>query len=406
MIVYKTSADKWRLPRSIYRKNTSTNQFVPSQNVRKKDGTIAWHRNQLNAYSGTPTAHPYWQYSMNPSFAVSEENYINGLNAPLEICFDTGLSNPSSNGRYQASSLTNSCAIYSTQSQSNGLADCILKPKFSLNVAGGSKYRSQVTVTNRYPNGPKNARYFLFWATAIRGGGGDTYVQLSEFVFFGANSVALTNANVPGIQYYNYNGEVSPANEGPNNLWDQNVNTKWLSFTGANSTVLIDFGTNIDIHGYRMSLANDAPHRDPVNWGVYWWDGANWQTISTIIGYQSSTTSPPARYTTYSDFNINPTILTGFWTNTDQDTADFFQSGFATDWSPPVSYGRTANLSDTRSPPQSPLVWNKDTKILTWDITVNASHSWARPIIKIESTATNALPMSYTIDEWWIYRIS
>lgn len=400
MIIYKTTSNKWRIPRSIVRKNTSTNQFVPSENVRKKDGTIAWHRNQLNAYSGTPTAHPYWQYSMNPQFLINENNYFAGLDSALEICFGTGLSNPGGNGRYTAG--LGEGTIYATQSQSNGLSDCILNPKFSLNVAGGSKYRSQVSVktTNgRSPLGPITARYWRFVVDKLKDNSTANSVQLSEFYLFGNNAGSLTSAQ--GAVWSSTNN--SPAGEDATKAGDGLLTTKWLSFDKVGSILKVTFSAPVDVTGYRWATANDSTERDPVSWRVqYSTDNINWTTASTITDY--GTTNTRQQY--LPDFHMFPTILTGFWTNTTQDGADFFQSGVTTDWSPAAGYTRTVDLNDTRSPAQALPVWNANTKVLTWDITVNASHSWARPIIKIESTSTATLPINYVINQWWVYRIS
>lgn len=397
MIIYKTTSNKWRIPRSIVRKNTSTNQFVPSENVRKKDGTIAWHRNQLNAYSGTPTAHPYWQYSMNPQFLINENNYFAGLDSALEICFGTGLSNPGGNGRYTAG--LGEGTIYATQSQSNGLSDCILNPKFSLNVAGGSKYRSQVSVktTNgRSPLGPITARWWRLIIDGLRDNGAANSVQLSEFYLLGNNGNSIT-----GATYTSSNN--SPPGEGASNAGDGSTATKWLSFDKIGSILTITFASGVNVTGYRWATANDEPNRDPVSWRLqYSTDNVNWVTASTIVNYFPTTN----RQTYVPDFNMFPTILTGFWTNTTQDGADFFQAGVATEWSPAVGYTRTVDLNDIRSPAQALPVWNASTKVLTWDVTINASHSWARPIIKIESTSTATLPINYVINQWWVYRIS
>jgi hypothetical protein len=141
------------------------------------------------------------------------------------------------------------------------------------------------------------ARYFILQALAIRGGGGDPYLQLSEFNIMNGGT-RLTSAT-----YSNWNlsfasaGEVSPfttnspSNEGPSLANDGSTGTKWLDFRGAGGGLIIDLGTAQASTGYQWSTANDATWRDLGSWRV--WasnDKTTWTSVSNVSGFSATGT--------------------------------------------------------------------------------------------------------------------
>jgi hypothetical protein len=425
MILYKTSDGKLRVPADIQRKSGSS---LTAGNYVYWNNSGVWniaYGNNKSPTSGShalPAPHPFWQYSLNPTFNITESNYFTGHDGTAEYSFSTESSNPADSdptyspkghGRYAAGIVAGSgaCTVYLRQGQGNGLSDCILKPKFELNAVGGAKYRTKVTVSARNPATPTGltARFFRLVVDAIRGGGGDSYVQLSGFTMIGQNF-----ANLSGGTYTNTNGS-SPGAEGPANAGDLNADgtvntgTKWLNFTGAGSILRIDFGAPVTVAGYRLYTANDSDYRDPISWKIQSSnDGSNWTTIASISNY-GTTTNRNSEFTA-DQFSLLPTLLSGFWGNTFSGGANLVPgqskpAGLQTSWGPAVNYTRTTNLSDTRVPAQTPLVWDQSTKVYTWDWTIPSDNIVIRPIIKIENKSFLGTEQSFTFSDWWVYRV-
>jgi hypothetical protein len=399
MILYKNPSNGyWRIPQEIRRKSGSSITSDPTYIYWNNGG--AWNiKYGQNAPPTTgsdalPQPHPFWFYSLNPTFNANEGNYFNDIN---EYCFSTESSNPSSHGRYAAG--IGACTIYLRQGQSDGLSDCLIKPKFELNVIanGTARYRTKVTVSSRNPTHP-SGRFFRLTINAIRGGGGDSYVQLSEFSMLGLNGAELNGT------YTNVNGS-SPGTEGPTNLGDENTSTKWLNFTGTGSIVQIDMGSTVNVFGYRLATANDANHRDPVSWTLESSNnGATWTTIASVSNFGT----PTARFTyfTADQFSLVPTILSGFWFNTYSGGANLIPgqskpSGLGTSWGPPANFSRTTNIT-TSGQPQT--TWDATTKVYTWDVTLAAGNTFLRPIIKIENKSFLGTEQSITISDWLVSR--
>ena len=63
----------------------------------------------------------------------------------------------------------------------------------------------------------------------------------------------------------------SPAAEGIENIIDNNVNTKYLTFNDA-TWVQFDLDKPSLVAGYSITSANDAPERDPSTWEFLGWD--------------------------------------------------------------------------------------------------------------------------------------
>lgn len=420
MILYKRADGKFRIPADFLRK--SGTNLVSSGETLQWNNNGTWticYGNNVSPTSGTsanPVQHPFWRYSQNPSFNITESNYFTGHDGEAEYSFSTESSNPAEfgwapkgHGRYAAGPVgpgSGACTVYLRQGQSNGLSDCILKSKIELNIVSGAKYRTKVTVSSRNPSNPTalTARYFRLVVDAIRGGGSDSYVQLSGFTMTGQNF-----ANLSGGTYTNTVGS-SPANEGPANAGDLtsgniNTSTKWLNFTGVGSILRIDFGTAVTVAGYRLATANDADYRDPTSWRIQSSnDGSNWTTIASVSGY-----GPPARNTEYTadQFSLVPTLLSGFWSNTFSGGANLVPgeakpANLATSWGPPVNFTRTTSLTDVN---QTMPVWDVNTKVYTWDWSVPSGHTFLRPIIKIENKSFLGTEQNLTFADWLVSRV-
>lgn len=401
MIIYKTTDNKWRIPRSIVKNNSGS--WAYSDNIRRKNGSgwdINWHRNSSN-FNAVGGEHPFWVYSMNPYFNISENNLFSGPGGELEISYDTGFSNPNSSGRYTAGS--GQCWIYASK-DSNNAGDCILKSKFPLNVVDGATYRSRVEIDSMSPLsqtfGVMPCRYYRLIIDSVRDSANANSVQLSEFRLFDINGNNLS-ATYSGSGNY-------PSGEGPAQAGDGSLSTKWLDFTQNGSVLNVTFSSNTTIGGYRMATANDEPARDPGSWRVQAsTDNSTWITIATVTGYDLSF---GARQAWNEDFELQTTILTGFWSGTTYDTADKGAAGFATRWGPRFDIGRTTSASGSNIPWGDGTYYSysyfSSTKVLNFDTQFPSGHVWARPIIKIGGKSISTTNTYYKINNWKIIRIT
>lgn len=403
MIIYKNGDGNWRIPTSIVKNVGGSWQYADS--MRRNTGSgweINWHKNQ-SSFSTTGNLHPFWQYSMNPNFNVSENN-TNGLNGMYELSFDTGIGAPDQNCRYSAGS--GELNISLTAKDSNNFCDGILKSKWPLNVPSGSTYRSRVVITSRTPAnktfGVMPCRYYRVLIDKLRDNNAANSVQLSEFRLFDTNgnslSATYSNGRKDGTTPQPSD---SPSNEGPTNAGDGSLGTKWLNFQKTNAILNITFASNTTIAGYRFATANDATERDLVSWRLQAsTNNSTWVTIATVVDWSTTTT----RQAWEDDFFFEATILTGFWSAPTYNGADFKGEGVATHWSPKVDAQRTTSFS------QSGTGWSFNytgsTKTIIYDVTFPSANLWARPLIKLESRITDTLPITYKIDEWDITRIS
>ena len=149
---------------------------------------------------------------------------------------------------------------------------------------------------NPYLSGILPAQYFRFQVSSINGGGGDSYVQLDEFLLLSGASV------VTGGTYTNVGGTGSPGAEGPTLAGDQNLSTKWLGFDGATAGLYITYSTAQIITGYRIATANDATWRDPSGWVLSASkNNVNWNVIATKTGV----TLTSSRNTYMSDYTLD-----------------------------------------------------------------------------------------------------
>ncbi len=86
----------------------------------------------------------------------------------------------------------------------------------------------------------------------------------------------------------------SPAGEGPNNAFDNNVGTKYLNFDKKNAGVTVQLNSGRVVTGFTVTTANDFSGRDPTSYKLYGSnDGSTWTLIK-----QDSLSLSESRYTT------------------------------------------------------------------------------------------------------------
>ncbi len=134
-----------------------------------------------------------------------------------------------------------------------------------------------------------NYRYYKWEINEIKGGG-DNFVQASEFTLYDINKRKINILNVSNPFGRN------PFNETPSLLIDNNQTTKWLDFEFKNngkSTLIFDLGnTNtVEPYYYSWTTANDAgpySNRNPISWKIYLsHDNINWNLLNEIKGFNT-----------------------------------------------------------------------------------------------------------------------
>ena len=82
-------------------------------------------------------------------------------------------------------------------------------------------------------------------------------IQVSEFSFSnGGAAITPTAVENPG-------GD-TPTAEGPENIIDGDIFSKWLDFNIQ--PLVFDFDTPTAIDAYNLTTGGDAPERDPIRW--------------------------------------------------------------------------------------------------------------------------------------------
>lgn len=117
-------------------------------------------------------------------------------------------------------------------------------------------------------------RYWYWRPYGLRGGGGDTYMQVTE-LWLQANGARITASG----QWYNWNvsltgNSTSNSNadslegHGPDKV-DDGTNSKWLDTRGAGGGLWRDFGQTIYADQLCWVTGDDATWRDPASWVIY-----------------------------------------------------------------------------------------------------------------------------------------
>ena len=153
-------------------------------------------------------------------------------------------------------------------------------------------------------------RYYEFVPTAINGNTNPTanIVQLSEFAFYNAAGTRVYANSVT-----NPNGTYA-GSEGPANLNDNNLGTKWCETTAnfANMHAYFDMGSPTPISGYNLATAVDSASytRTPSGWQLL---GSNDDVNFSMITAPTSVTYPSTNRTWYN--SGTPYALVGGATN-------------------------------------------------------------------------------------------
>jgi hypothetical protein len=173
-------------------------------------------------------------------------------------------------------------------------------------TATSAQGTSQASGTVRTVVGGSATYSFVrFTPVKLRDGVLANSVQLSEFRF--KNGVT----DIPIVAAFNEVGGNSPANEGPDKLFDNNVATKWLDF--SKGAVIFDLGgTPATFDSYGFTTANDGDVRDPVRWILEGSDDSfgPWNLIDNLTAFDFQT--PVARQTVTQDIPLPGSSIVPF----------------------------------------------------------------------------------------------
>jgi hypothetical protein len=101
----------------------------------------------------------------------------------------------------------------------------------------------------------------------------------------------------------------SPAGEGPNNAFDNNVGTKYLNFDKKNAGVTVQLNAGRAVTGFTITTANDFSGRDPTSYKLYGSnDGSTWTLIK-----QDSISLSESRYTTSAVVDVSNTTAYAYY---------------------------------------------------------------------------------------------
>ena len=130
---------------------------------------------------------------------------------------------------------------------------------------------------------------------------GGTMIQVSElYLKYTGSAVSWGSVTIT-----NPNGD-NPANEGPANLIDGNINTKVVDFdidVNGSSVFIIDAGSGntLQADSYYYVTGNDAEQRDPISWTI---EGSNDGTNYTVLHTVTNATITSSRKTSTQEFSI------------------------------------------------------------------------------------------------------
>jgi hypothetical protein len=147
---------------------------------------------------------------------------------------------------------------------------------------------SSVTVRS-VAGGTSNFQYVRFTPVKLRNNATANSIQLSELQMLdGITPLVPVSVTNPGGNF--------PGAEGPENLYDNNVGSKWLDFN--KQAVVFDYGAPVDFDGYFFATANDATERDPVRWTIEGSnDGTSWTLVENMTAFDFPTPAARGNYT-------------------------------------------------------------------------------------------------------------
>eukprot|EP01064_Diplonema_japonicum_P029012 TRINITY_DN459_c0_g1_i1.p1 TRINITY_DN459_c0_g1~~TRINITY_DN459_c0_g1_i1.p1 ORF type:complete len:608 (+),score=156.61 TRINITY_DN459_c0_g1_i1:66-1889(+) len=98
-------------------------------------------------------------------------------------------------------------------------------------------------------------------------------VQLTQLIFDPPLESDIKSTTAP-------QGE-SPQGEGPEKLFDNKHDTKWVDFRHA--PVIIELNRAVDVQSYKLVMGNDSPERDPMAWRLSGSEnGVVWEEMSEV----------------------------------------------------------------------------------------------------------------------------
>ena len=129
---------------------------------------------------------------------------------------------------------------------------------------------------------------YIRWLVTKRKGAGNS-IQVAELVLLQGGS----NVSWPGGTVATNPGGSNPVGEGPTQVIDNNIATKWLDFNFASGGALVGssqldidtgVGNTVTFNGYKWATANDSPERDPVSWTISGSNnGSSWTVLDTKV---------------------------------------------------------------------------------------------------------------------------
>jgi hypothetical protein len=160
---------------------------------------------------------------------------------------------------------------------------------YTLTASNGDGSATAKVQVRSVAGGASNFRYVRFTPVKLRNNASANSIQVSELRMLSGVTV-LTPVSVTNP------GGNTPLNEGPANLYDDNIGTKWLDFNKQG--VVLDFGAPVSFDGYYLATANDAPERDPVRWTFEGSnDGTSWTLVENMTAFDFPVSSARGAYT-------------------------------------------------------------------------------------------------------------
>ena len=128
----------------------------------------------------------------------------------------------------------------------------------------GSQWSQDGDLCIPVPAAPEGFQYYMLEINSLQNN--HNCIQISEF------DLLVDGAELEGISVYGSQGAEGNANEGVNNLTDDNTGTKWCGNFGHTAYIFIDAKQIVTPEAYRMYTANDNEqftNRSPMTWKLY-----------------------------------------------------------------------------------------------------------------------------------------